>query len=100
MRQNRLKYVLFLCTTRSRNYANIFASYARDKGWLSWKSCLEVFSPRDKWKQIANELSKIAGLSDDEKRTVRLLGAAMKRWKSGVEDDNPRKFKDVELEAL
>lgn len=85
--------------TNEAQSQTIGSHYAHDKGWLSWKSCLEVFSPRDKWEQIANELSKIADLSDDEKRTVRLFGAAIKRWQSGVDDDNPRKFEDVELEG-
>jgi predicted KAP-like P-loop ATPase len=97
---NPKKLLIFLkAYTNEARSQTIGSYYAHDKGWLSWKSCLAVFSPRDKWEQIANELSKIADLSDDEKRTVRLFGAAMKRWQSGVEDDNPRKFEDVELET-
>jgi hypothetical protein len=85
--------------TNEAQSQTIGSYYARDEGWLSWKSSLEMYFPRNKWERIANELPKIPDLSDDEKRTLRLFEAAMKRWQSGVEDDNPRKFEHVELEG-
>jgi predicted KAP-like P-loop ATPase len=76
----------------------IGSCYTHDNGWLSWKSSLELFQPQEKWGQIADDLRKIPNPSDDEKRTLRLFQAAMKRWQSGIEDVSPRTFEDLEQE--
>jgi hypothetical protein len=80
------------------NAQTIGSYYTHDNGWLSWKSSLELFLPREKWGQIADDLRKIPNLSDDEKRTLRLFQAAMKRWQSGIEDVSPRTFENLEQE--
>lgn len=82
--------------TNEAQSQSVGSYYAHDKGWLSWKSCLGEFQPREKWEQIADELSKMANLAVDESRTLRLLQAALKRWQSGVEDDSFRTFEDRE----
>lgn len=87
---------LKICLNEARSQT-IGSYYARDNGWLSWKT-LDRFQPREKWEGLADELSKIANLSDDEKRTLRLFQAALKRWQSGIQDENPRAFEDLEVE--
>jgi len=73
--------------------------YVRDKGWLSWKS-LEPFQPRERWEQAAAAMSAIANLDDNEKRTLKLFQEALKRWQSGIDDSNPRRFEDRDEENV
>jgi hypothetical protein len=87
---------LKICVNGARSQI-IGSYYAQDNGWLSWKT-LEKFQPREKWENLDIELSKTASLSDDEKRTLRLFQAALKRWQSGIQDENPRTFEDLETE--
>jgi predicted KAP-like P-loop ATPase len=87
---------LKICVNGARSQI-IGSYYAQDNGWLSWKT-LEKFQPREKWENLDIELSKTTSLSDDEKRTLRLFQAALKRWQSGIQDENPRTFEDLETE--
>jgi len=67
--------------------------YVRNKGWLSWKT-LEPFQPREQWGQAATTLSAITDLTEEEKRTLKLLQGSLKRWQTGIDDSNPRSFED------
>jgi len=93
--QNIFKF-LKICVNNARSQT-IGSYYSQDNGWLSWKT-LERFQPCDKWENLAGELLKAPNLSDDEKRTLRLFQAALKRWQSGIQDENPRTFEDIETE--
>jgi hypothetical protein len=84
--------LLFLSLQIKRSTRQTVGSYhVKLQAWLSWQT-LEEFQPREFWEAVADRLSSQSGLSQTDQDTLKLLQAALKRWREGVADGNPRTF--------